>query len=112
MASGKWGNVTSLRDLGYFSNVKAIADQDNGNGAFKNIAEIDMRHIISIGTYAFLNNPGLTLYNTYNIASIGAHAFDGAVILGMNISFNSLSSLGEYAFYNSQFNSIINLGAV
>lgn len=112
LASSKWSNVTSLRDLRYFSNVKAIADQDNDNEVFKNITEIDMCHITSIGTYAFLDNPGLTLYNTYNITSIGSHAFDSAVIQGMNISFNSLSSLGEYAFYNSQFNSIINLGAV
>jgi hypothetical protein len=39
-----------------------------------------MCHITSIGTYAFLDNPGLTLYNTYNITSIGSHAFDSAVI--------------------------------
>jgi hypothetical protein len=60
-----------------------------------------MRNISTIGSYAFLNHTGISLYNTYNITTINQRAFDSAIILNDTLAFNSLTTLGQYAFYNA-----------
>lgn len=108
--SDNWNNVTSLKDLKFFTGFNILKNLSDENEIFVNIEEIDMRNISSIGSYTFLNHTGISLYNTYNITTINAHAFDNAIILNNTLSFNSLTTIGQYAFYNAQFNSIIHLG--
>lgn len=110
--SDDWEDVTSLKDLKFFTGFTTIKNLSNNNEIFKNIVEIDMRNISTIGSYTFLNHAGISLYNTYNITSINQHAFDSAIILNDTLAFNSLTTLGQYAFYNAQFNNIIHLGVV
>jgi hypothetical protein len=99
--SNDWEDVTSLKDLKFFTGFTAIKDLSDNNEVFKNIVEIDMRNISTIGSYAFLNHTGISLYNTYNITTIYQHAFDSAIILNDTLAFNSLTTLGQYAFYNA-----------
>ena len=110
--SDNWDDVTSLKDLKFFTGFNILKNLSDENEIFVNIEEIDMRNISSIGSYTFLNHTGISLYNTYNITTINAHAFDNAIILNNTLSFNSLTTIGQYAFYNAQFNSIIHLGNI
>ena len=109
--SDDWVGVTSLKDLKFFTGFTTIKNLSNDNDIFANIEEIDMRNISTIGSYAFLNHTGISLYNVYNITTINSHAFDNAILLDNTYAFNSLTTIGEYAFYNTQFNSIIHLGS-
>ena len=61
--SDDWVGVTSLKDLKFFTGFTTIKNLSNDNDIFANIEEIDMRNISTIGSYAFLNHTGISLYN-------------------------------------------------
>jgi hypothetical protein len=97
---------TSGTTVGIPSSIKTIKDN-----AFysRNIIDINLQNIVSLGNYSFYNTKLINL-NANNITTIGENCFENVPL--QNVTLENLISLGSNAFKDNTSLYEINLGKV
>ena len=110
-------NITSLNELRYFTGLDSLHNSaaSYNYGTFNGCANLTNvtlpSSIKSLGVASFAACSSLrSIGDATNVESLGERCFDSSPLEGFKVKLSSLMNIGYGAFYNTQIDSVVDLG--